>query len=296
MIVVRSLWNTASVRARRSRSAQGVAAERALLADMGVVDDPYACSMLAPSMHVAYRLARRWPDRIPTLRVTLAGLAARVLWHDMQVSTAIARGVRQIAVIGAGYDSRAWRFASHGVRFFEVDHPGTQHDKIQRAPRSGPTYVAADLSVDSLAAALQRGGLDTGAPAVFVLEGLTMYLPEHVVSEQLAGLAEACAPASVLSSDFYPPPAVEESEHVRQNRLQRIARAGSGEGLRLLVDRDAACALLATAGWQVDEARGARDVAVDLVGSATDLPVNSVNNDKSFISARLAQPTPDSCT
>jgi O-methyltransferase involved in polyketide biosynthesis len=68
-----------------------------------------------------------------------------VLWYDAQVTRAVDDGVEQVAVIGAGYDSRARRLARDGVRFYELDHPGTQSDKMRRAPAGGPTYVACDL-------------------------------------------------------------------------------------------------------------------------------------------------------
>ena len=51
---------------------------------------------------------------------------------DDHVVAAIAAGVRQIVVCGAGLDDRALRFRTPGVRFFEVDHPVTQADKAAR--------------------------------------------------------------------------------------------------------------------------------------------------------------------
>src|SRR5580704_3682653 len=60
------------------------------------------------------------------------GIEARTRFFDQQVQAAISAGVRQIVICGAGYDDRALRFRSDGVRFFEVDHPGTQADKVRR--------------------------------------------------------------------------------------------------------------------------------------------------------------------
>ncbi len=91
-------------------------AERAVLADMGVLADPFARGMLTPSMAATFWVVRRWPYRVRARSVTLAGLAARVLWFDEQVAKALDAGIGQIAVIGAGYDSRAWRFRRDGVQ------------------------------------------------------------------------------------------------------------------------------------------------------------------------------------
>src|SRR5580704_10403160 len=143
------LWAMAS--SKRSRTAQGVVAERAVLTDMGVLADPFAVGMLTPSMRLTVSLLRHIPYKLRAGSVTLAGLAARVTWFDDQVTKALDTGIDQVAVIGAGYDSRAWRFGRPGVQFFELDHEGTQGDKIRQAPGPGPTYIEADLTEHSAA-------------------------------------------------------------------------------------------------------------------------------------------------
>src|SRR5271166_5603828 len=59
-------------------------------------------------------------------------IEARTRFVDEQVLAAIAAGVRQIVICGAGYDDSALRFRSDGVRYFELDHPATQADKLRR--------------------------------------------------------------------------------------------------------------------------------------------------------------------
>jgi methyltransferase (TIGR00027 family) len=220
--------------AKRSRTAQGVAAERALLADMGVLADPFARRMLTPSMAAIFWVVQHWPYRVRARSVTLAGLAARVLWFDAQVAKALDAGIKQIAVIGAGYDSRAWRLRCDGVQFFELDHRATRQDKARRAPGPGPTYVEADLTTQRAAEALREHGLDASRPALFVVEGVTMYLDEGVVRHQLVELGKSSAVGSRLAADFYPPRDAGTSHDHRQLRLQRLARTGSGETLSWL--------------------------------------------------------------
>jgi methyltransferase (TIGR00027 family) len=244
--------------------------------------------MLGRPMTVAHHLVRRRPQVVPTLPLTLAGLAARVRWHDAQVVRALDAGIRQVAVVGAGYDSRAWRLARDGVRFFELDDATTQADKRRKAsrfPGPGPTYVRADLRDRTAAEALVAGGLDPASPAHFVLEGLTMYLTEEVLRRQLHALAEASAAGSRLATDFYPPPAAATTDRLRrQDRIQRLFRAGSGEVLRLKVDRPAAVALVEGCGWHVDEAVGGREAAA-LVPPGSGLPINGLNEQKTLLAA-----------
>jgi methyltransferase (TIGR00027 family) len=265
-----------------------VAAERALLTEMGVLDDPYARRMLGRPMAVAHSLVRRRPQAVPTLSLTLAGLGARVLWHDARIEAGLDSGIRQVVVVGAGYDSRAWRLRREGVRFFELDNGVTQRDKRQKAqrlPGPGPTYVEVDLRDRTAAEALVDAGVEPASPAIFVLEGLTMYLTEEVLRRQLSALAEASAPGSRLQTDFYPPHAAATTGRLRrQDRLQRLFRTGSGEMFRLKVDRPGAVALVEACGWHVDEAVGGRAAAA-LVPPGSGLPIDAVNEDKTLLAA-----------
>jgi hypothetical protein len=139
-------------------------------------------------------------------------IEARTNFVDHQVQAAIARGIGQVVICGAGYDDRALRFRSRGVRFFELDHPGTQADKLRRllglaartpaesggqgAPASsdslgrlGVTLAAVDFRTDDVGAALERCGHDRGAPSLFVCEGLLVYLDQTTCGRLLQGLS-----------------------------------------------------------------------------------------------------------
>jgi len=250
---------------------------------MGVLADPLARGMLAPSMAAIVGVVKHAPPQFRARWVTLAGLAARVLWFDAQVTDALDSRIEQIAVIGAGYDSRAWRLARAGVQYFEVDRAATQQDKERRAPGPGPTYVEADLTTDDVAEALRGQGLDSLRPALFVLEGVTMYLDEAVVRRQLGQLAKLSAPGSRLAVDFYPPREAGTSRNHRQNRLQRLARSGSDETLRLTIGRPGAMDLVAASGWDVTGHTSLREAARALVPQESGLPVDVVNEHKTLV-------------
>ena len=59
-----------------------MALQRAVLTDMGVLDDPFARGMLGPSMAATGWVVSRLGDRVSTRSATLAGFGARVLWID----------------------------------------------------------------------------------------------------------------------------------------------------------------------------------------------------------------------
>ena len=94
-----------------SASAETVTVVRAQLHRMGIVDDPHAEAMLSARSRLILRalevpLLRRYP-RNPTFSF----LAARTQFFDDAVTSALDAGVGQIVIVGAGYDSRAWRLA-----------------------------------------------------------------------------------------------------------------------------------------------------------------------------------------
>jgi methyltransferase (TIGR00027 family) len=125
---------------------------------------------------------------------------------DDLVAEAVAAGARQLVLLGAGFDNRAYRLpgssgrgGSSGPVVFEVDHPATQATKRRRVPvrlRAGVRFIAVDLASDDLSAALLGGGFDTAVPAVVVWEGVTNYLTAEAVDATLRGLAALLAPGS----------------------------------------------------------------------------------------------------
>jgi methyltransferase (TIGR00027 family) len=185
-----------------SSSAQTVAMCRAVLHRMGIVDDPLAEVMLRPGPRVLTGASDVWPLTRLARSPTLSFLAARTKFFDDAVTAALDDGIEQVAIIGAGYDSRAWRLCRPGVRFFEVDRPATQADKRTRAPSGGPSYVAADVAVDDLTMLLSDAGLDATRRSVLIVEGLTMYLSEPVVRATFEQLAALAPPGSRLAANF----------------------------------------------------------------------------------------------
>ena len=233
--------------------------------------------MLRPAWGWTVR-ALHWPSltRFGPNR-TFAYIAARTLFYDDSVTSALDSGIRQVVVLGAGYDSRAWRLARPGVRFFEVDHPATQADKRLRAPAGGPMYVPIDLAVDALAEVLPAAGFKVDEPALFLAEGLTMYLPEEAVAALLATLADCGAAGSRLAADFGISRAAPRSPRRGvATSLYRAMFAAGGETFRFEPAPEDAPGLLATAGWTLSElvtrlALGQRYV------TRSDLPTDAFN-------------------
>jgi methyltransferase (TIGR00027 family) len=181
-------------------------------------------------------------------------LGVRTAFFDRETLEAIRGGVRQVVIVGAGYDGRALRFASPDVRWFEVDHPATQADKRARlaavdAPSEQTTFVAVDLVHDELAAALCAAGLDAARPSLFVVEGLLGYLPRPVTGRLLSHLRQLAGPGSRLAVAFPTRrPDAPRSERLRR-RVRGLVVAALGEPWLTRFDTDEPERLLTGAGW-----------------------------------------------
>jgi methyltransferase (TIGR00027 family) len=147
--------------------------------------------------------------RLEMARVMADMMALRTAAIDAAVRDAIAAGARQLVVLGAGYDGRAWRMPElAGVRVFEVDHPATQGDKrahlAELPPATGAiTFVSIDFTRESLDAALDRAGHDRSSPTCWIWEGVVMYLTHDVMRATLAGIAGRSAPGSTLIVNYH---------------------------------------------------------------------------------------------
>jgi methyltransferase (TIGR00027 family) len=140
---------------------------------------------------------------------TVRMMTVRTRFIDEALARAIAGGARQVAILGAGFDSHAYRGQEllAPARVFEVDRPATQALKKQRVrdvlggPPSNLTYVAADFQGEDLAGALARHGYDPAQRTFFILEGVTMYLPEEALRTTLRFIG-AHPPGSGVVFDF----------------------------------------------------------------------------------------------
>jgi methyltransferase (TIGR00027 family) len=128
----------------------------------------------------------RWPG-------SRTSLIARTRVIDEYVKSAVANGIPQIVILGAGFDSRAYRIVgAERAWFFEVDHPNTSAVKkahIARALGALPEhvkYVAVDFQRDQLRESLQAAGFNPLQRSLFIWEGVSNYLTEEAVRSTLS--------------------------------------------------------------------------------------------------------------
>ena len=183
-------------------------------------------------------------------------MARRTAFFDGASLAALEGGVRQIVILGAGYDGRALRFATPGVTWFEVDHPATQSDKRARlaaldAPTDAIAFVPIDLNRDDLVGSLERVGYDRAIPSLFLIEGLLGYLPRATTERVLTDLRALATPSSRLAAAF--PIAPKDRARVKRlrHRLRRLVISALGEPWLTRFSAEEIDEVFAKTGWQV---------------------------------------------
>lgn len=174
--------------------------------------DPYAFPLLSGPLRM-FALMARFPLIGSLVRgilefgwpYTRSSGVVRTRAIDDLVKDAIASGAQQLILLGAGFDSRAYRLPGiEKIAVFEVDHPATQQAKRERLAafsRQLPAHVRflpVDFEKDDVEAKLIAAGFGQGKPSVVLWEGVVSYLTEPAVEATLARLRRLLAPMSRL--------------------------------------------------------------------------------------------------
>ena len=188
--------------------------------------------------------------------------SARVTFFDEAVDRYLAE-INQFVILGAGFDTRPYRFPKdRRVRSFEVDAPKTQAVKRAMLAKAGidssaVTFVAADFEQEDWLARLVDSGFDLAKPALFLWEGVMVYLEREAVEDTLRKIAST-AKSSVVAFDYF------TTEPAESNALYwrygRAATRAAGEPFKFGIDstpptRERVSELLQSCGLTLREQR-----------------------------------------
>ncbi len=198
-------------------------------------DDSYGLRFAGGPFARLQAAAARHPTVTPLLAAPALGPALgsalriqlRTRALDEVVLDFVRASGRQLVILGAGYDARAWRFAREleGAQVFEVDHPATQARKRRilgeaGAPPAPVHFLAWNFErqpLDQLPLRLHEAGLDPGLRTLTILEGVTTYLSSEAIDATLRAVRALSAPGSLLAFTY----ADRQVLHGRRGRLQR---------------------------------------------------------------------------
>ena len=246
-----------------SLTARGAAAYRAIhqIHDgAAIFRDPFAAKILDDATRAT--LAEIAAD--PGQRGIRLFIVSRSRFSEEALSACVARGARQVVVLGAGLDTFSLRNPYSDVRVFEVDFPATQEwkrERLREAKLAVPdtlTFAPVDFEREALADGLARAGFRRDQPAFFQWLGVSMYLTRETVFSTLDFIAGASG--SAVAFDYTE--AFENQTPERRARLTAMAEnaAARGEPWLSFFDPPEIAAILREKGFGDIEDLGFADV------------------------------------
>jgi methyltransferase (TIGR00027 family) len=232
------------------------------------VSDPFARAFVDPRLRAVVTLGalpgvrelvrgyidRRWPG-------ARTSAVARTRFIDERAEAAIAGGIGQIVLLGAGFDSRPYRLPGWDrVTVFEVDHPDTQARKrrLLGAVPSGVRFVPVDFDRDRVEAALEAAGYRHDRRTLFIWEGVTNYLTESAVDGTLRWCARAARSSRIVFTYVHRGVLDDPASFFGTARLFDTLDA-SGERWTFGLDPTGLATFLAARGLRLDEDVGAEE-------------------------------------
>jgi methyltransferase (TIGR00027 family) len=215
-----------------------------------VLDDAVAVRLIGPGYARDMERARH-----KVARDFRCYIAARSRYVEDRLAEAVANGVTQYVVLGAGLDTFAYRNPFAALRVFEVDFPATQEWKramLAEAAIERPanlTFVPLDFEHQTLAEGLAKAGFDNRKRAFFGWLGVVPYLTLEAFRATLGVMAELPA-GSAVSFDYVSSPKTLSAERrkVFDGLSKRVAAAG--EPFRLFLPPEEMTQELRRAGFQ----------------------------------------------
>jgi methyltransferase (TIGR00027 family) len=176
------------------------------------------------------------PDQEATQSMEAIGsarlLIARTRFIDDRLEAALRDGVRQFVILGAGFDTRAYRFADslREAHVIEVDQPEMQELKVKRIEEviggipHHVTLAPINFTTMKLGDVLSNAGFKPDQQALFIWEGVTMYLPEDSIKEVLRWIAGHTRPGSSIIFDYTYSSTIQMFKNIDMNQLPEVAK------------------------------------------------------------------------
>jgi methyltransferase (TIGR00027 family) len=202
------------------------------------------------------------------IRVIAGAVLSRARYVEDCLEQAIAQGVRQYVILGAGMDTFAFRRLDlmEQLQVFEVDHPETQAFKRQRLAEAGLEppealhFIPADLQQENLATVLKHSSYEPGLLTFFGWMGVTYYLDSESVFATWREIAEVAPPRSsvvfdYLDTGFFAPENPHKSVQAVLDNVRRI-----GEPMHTGFEPPELARNLARLGFRLQEDLSASDI------------------------------------
>jgi methyltransferase (TIGR00027 family) len=220
-----------------------------------LIDDSWGDRLVPESAKRAMASSNEMLDELLMRSQSYANVITRTRFAENALQAAVSRGISQYVLIGAGFDSFSLRRPAYSanLQIFEIDFPATQRLKKERIDACGVAlpnsvhFIAADLSKESVAAALARSPFETKQLAFFSWLGVTMYLTREANLATLRSIASCSPPASEVVFTYLDEQVFQAQSESFRALEQRVAAIGepflSGFDPAELAGNLAACGL-----------------------------------------------------
>ena len=226
-----------------------------------------------PEIDPAKQEPKRLLRRLVNVHIAPSPLC-RATYTEKALKAAVLTGTKQYVILGAGMDTFAFREPEFLAKYrvFEVDHPLTQADKLERITRVGwtipdnLTFVPMDFTKDSLTERLIAAGFDPSVKSFFSWLGVTYYLSAEAIDTMLSALSSICADGSTLVFDYPDKNFFDAPEKRVQNTIM-MAKAGS-EPMQSVFSYSELETLLQKHGFLIYELLTPDDIQRDVIDKA----------------------------
>ncbi len=209
-------------------------------------------------------------------------IVARIRFFDECLEKSVKKDLKQLVIIGAGYDTRALRIenVSRTVKIFEVDHPLTQEIKtgtMRKLFGQNPknvVYVPMIFGKDRLDQNLLENGYNPELKTFFILEGLLMYIPPPSVDMLLEFISKNSGPKSKVIADFFDTSVVDGTSSLQEARALKQFVESEGASLQFGISPERAEEFFA--------ARGFRSITLINAVSCKDKYFSGINRNRSI--------------
>jgi len=169
-------------------------------------------------------------------RALRTNIVLRSRFTEDRLAEAVERGVTQYIILGAGFDTFAFRQPSWAgkLKIFEVDQPATQAQKRSWLKDAGiiqPAnlfFAGIDFERESLRDGLIRQGVSFEEPSFFSWLGVTVYLQKEAIDAVFRTISGFTEGSEIVFTFFPPPHSLPEKEKKLFSSLSRIVER-SGE-------------------------------------------------------------------
>ncbi|MCJ7663833.1 MAG: SAM-dependent methyltransferase [Desulfobacterales bacterium] len=266
--------NKVSVEQQPSQTAMGVAAARAVSA----IDereeikghDYLAEIFLSDDLKTSLKEPAMLKEKISRMPGMYEYIIARTAYFDHIAEQALRENIPQIVFLGAGYDTRPYRFKDliKDTRIFELDIHTTQQHKMKllhqkNIPIPGQlTFVPINFNTETLEDVLFKAGYRKDQKNIFIWEGVTYYLSSKAVDDTLSFIKSTSSVGSTVCFDysaFWP----EMLNAYGVRKLMETMRTNySGEAARFGIERGKIESFLSDRGYKIIDHLTAEDMEI----------------------------------